>query len=86
MSLLWRCNSNSFVAFTIAENHIDANNIFKKMLEKYILTTNSSPLLDELITIEMVDDCGWAVEPNSFVYFTDDWLKELGLNFFLIKT
>jgi hypothetical protein len=66
--------------FAVAENHSEAKMYFKPMLLKYIIRNNDAAL-DEVIEIIRLKDDGKYDETSSHMEFTEEWLKEMRINY-----
>ncbi len=66
--------------FVVAEDYDEAKAYFKSMLSKYI-TRNGDATLDEIIEIVGLNDDGKYDETSSHVEFTEEWLKEMKIEY-----
>lgn len=78
--MIWCFTSCNLTMFVVAENYNEAESYFKPMLLKYI-NRNSYAVLDEIIEIIRLKDDGKNDERSSHIKFTEEWLKELKINY-----
>lgn len=71
--------------FASAEDYDEACSEFKRMLGNVIGGTKEMILLDEIIEIDRLDEDGNIREIDSGLEFTENWLKDLGFGFEIIK-
>ena len=78
MSFIWLLKSNNIQMLALADNYHLAREQFKSLLKDYI-DKKSYPLLDEIIEITKINKDNSMDEKNSYIEFTEIWLKELGI-------
>ncbi len=66
--------------FVVAGNYNEAKSYFKPMLLKHI-SRNNDIVLDEIIEIVRLTHDGKYDETSSHVEFTEEWLKEMKINY-----
>ena len=78
MTSVWIFKSDALQMLALARDYQHAKEQFKNMLGDYLLKS-SLPLLDELIEISRLTSDGTIDDMDSYIEFTDEWLKELGI-------
>jgi hypothetical protein len=81
MCNVWRFTSWDLTMFTVARDYKEACKWFKMMVMDVIQNPSEGFFLDEIIGIERLDREGKTVENESGIEFTEEWLKEIGLEF-----
>ncbi|WP_455391956.1 hypothetical protein [[Eubacterium] cellulosolvens] len=78
MSKIWLLKSNDVQILAMARDYHHAREQFKCLLKHHI-EKEPYPLLDELIEISRINEDNTIDEIESYIEFTDDWLRELGV-------
>lgn len=81
MCNVWRFTSWDLTIFTVSRDYQEACKWFKMMVMNAIQNQSGVLFLDEIIEIERIDGEGRALENESCVEFTEEWLKDLGQRF-----
>lgn len=78
--MIWCFTSRNLTMFVVAEDYDEAKAYFKSMLSRYIIR-NEDTILDEIAEIVGLNDGGKYDETSSHVEFTEEWLKEMKINY-----
>lgn len=78
MSVVWLLKSNNVQILALARDYRHAREQFKSLLKAHI-DKEPYPLLDEIIEITKINEDNSLDEKDSYVEFTETWLKELGI-------
>ena len=78
MSFVWLLKSNNVQILALASDYRHVREQFKSLLKDFI-EKEPYPLLDEIIEITKINEDNSLDEKDSYVEFTETWLKELGI-------
>ena len=78
MSHVWLLKSNNIQMLVLANDYHHAREQFKNLLKAHV-DKESYPILDEIIEITKINEDNSKDEKDSYVEFTETWLKELGI-------